>query len=60
MLPPMWFNVLLNGAAHGCELDEPPVAGEVSDLGGVLARVDEVTAGADGKPLILASRVESE
>jgi hypothetical protein len=54
-----WFNVWLDGAAHGCELpaDNPPVVGQVRDLGGVFARVDEVVEGADGKPLIKASRV---
>lgn len=54
-----WFNVWLDGAGHGCELpaDDPPVVGQVRDLGGVVARVDEVVEGADGKPLIRASRV---
>jgi hypothetical protein len=54
-----WFNVWIDGAAHGCELpsDDPPLVGQVRDLGGVLARVDQVYEGEDGKPLILASRV---
>ena len=54
-----WFNVWLDGAGHGCELpaDDPPVVGQVRDLGGVVARVDEVVEGTDGKPLIRASRV---
>jgi len=54
-----WFNVWLDGAAHGCELpgDDPPFAGQMRDLGGVFARIDEVVEGADGQPLIMASRV---
>jgi len=54
-----WFNVWLDGAAHGCELpaDDPPLVGQIRDLGGVFARVDDVSEGADGKPLIKASRV---
>ena len=54
-----WFNVWLDGAAHGCELpgDDPPVAGQMRDLGGVFARIDDVVEGADGQPLIMASRV---
>ena len=54
-----WFNVWLDGAGHGCELpaDDPPVVGQVRDLGGVVARVDDIVDGADGKPLIMASRV---
>jgi len=54
-----WFSVWLDGAAHGCELpeDDPPLAGQVRDLGGVFARVNEVLPGADGKPLIMASRI---
>ena len=54
-----WFYVWLDGAGHGCELpaDDPPLVGQVRDRGGVVARVDEVLEGADGKPLIRASRV---
>jgi len=54
-----WFNVWLDGAAHGCELpgDDPPIAGQMRDLGGVFARIDDVVEGADGQPLIMASRV---
>jgi hypothetical protein len=54
-----WFNVWVDGAAHGCELpaDAPPVVGQIRDLGGVVARIDDVLEGTDGKPLILASRV---
>jgi hypothetical protein len=54
-----WFNVWIDGAAHGCELpaDNPPLVGQVRDLGGIVARVDEIAEGTDGKPLIMASRV---
>ena len=54
-----WFNVWLDGAAHGCELpgDDPPLVGQMRDLGGVFARIDDVAEGTDGKPLIMASRV---
>ena len=54
-----WFNVWLDGAAHGCELpgDDPPLVGQMRDLGGVFARIDDVVEGTDGKPLIIASRV---
>lgn len=54
----MWFNVLLNGAAHGCELDEQPAAGTTALLGDVLARVESVTTGADDQPLIIARSLE--
>jgi hypothetical protein len=54
-----WFNVWLDGAAHGCELprDDPPVAGQIRDLGGVTALIEDIVDGTDGKPMILASRV---
>ena len=57
--PVTWFKVWVEGAAHGCELpaDDPPLVGQVRDLGGVFVRVDEVSEDADGTPLIMASRV---
>ena len=51
------FNVLLGGAAHGCDLDEAPQPGETALLGDALARIEEVTTGADGQPLLIAERV---
>ena len=51
------FNVLLSGAAHECELDEAPQPGKTALLGDALARVDEVTTGADGQPLLIAEPV---
>ena len=51
------YNVLLNGAAHQCELDEAPQPGKTTLIGDVLARVDEITTGADGQPLLIAERV---
>ena len=53
-----WWNVLLDGTAHGCHLldAEPPLVGQERQLGSVYAHVDEVTTGTDRKPLILASR----
>lgn len=51
------FNVLLGGAAHGCDLDEAPQPGETALLGDTLARVEEVTTGADGQPLLIAERI---
>jgi hypothetical protein len=54
-----WWNVLVDGAAHGCELpdDEPPEVGQERMLGDVYARIDEVTTGPDGGQLIIASRL---
>jgi hypothetical protein len=52
-----WFNVLLSGAAHKCDLDEPPEPGKTALLGDVLAHVNEATTGADGEPLLIAERV---
>jgi hypothetical protein len=51
------FNVLLSGAAHECELDEAPQPGKTVLLGDALARVDEVTTGANGQPLLVAEPV---
>ncbi len=51
------FNVLLSGAAQHVELDSAPQPGKTALLGDTLARVDEVTTGADGKPLVIAERV---
>lgn len=57
--PATWYDVLLDGAAHGCELpdDDAPEAGQERLLGDVLAHVDDVTTGEGSKPLILASRL---
>ncbi|HUQ23507.1 MAG TPA: hypothetical protein VM049_10895 [Gaiellaceae bacterium] len=54
-----WFKVWLDGASHGCELprDDPPLAGQIRDLGGVTALIEDVVEGSDGEPLIMASRV---
>jgi hypothetical protein len=56
-----WWNVLLDGAAHGCELpeDEPPDAGQERMLGDVFARIDEVATGHDGTPVIHATRLSA-
>jgi len=53
-----WWNVLLDGAAHGCYIanNEPPQQGQEPQLGSIYAYVDQVTTGQDGTPLILASR----
>jgi hypothetical protein len=58
MANPSWYNVLLDGTAHGCYLedDEPPENGQERQLGSIYARIDEVTTDTSGKPLLLASR----
>ncbi len=57
----MWFTVVVSETvSSGRELDEPPKPGSVLYVDGVLVRVDEVTTGSDGRPLILASRVTKD
>jgi hypothetical protein len=49
---------MLDGAAHACELPDegPPKEGQVRTLGDVLAKIEEVTIGEDGKPPLIATR----
>jgi hypothetical protein len=53
-----WYEVLLDGTAHGCFLDDdqPPACGQERQLGSIYARIDEITTGSNGRPLLLASR----
>jgi hypothetical protein len=55
----IWWNVLFDGATHGCELpdEEPPKPGQERMLGDLLARIHDVTTGPDGGELIVANRL---